>query len=122
MRSDISQFPTTEQEAYRKQAQFIREVADVLRKNIVQGTRIQDPENGEGDGVYREFKPLILRNIVDIIFVGIRMTKDTELGDNNTIKNPFPMEASRSKRRTEKAQPHKFVQRYLSPSFEITLT
>jgi len=57
-----------------------------------------------------------------IFFVGIRITKDTELGDNNTIKNPPQMESSRSKRRKEKEQSHKFVQRYLSPSFEITLT
>jgi hypothetical protein len=47
----------TDPEAYQKQAQFIREVADVLRKNIVQGTRIH-PENNEGAEVYREFMPL----------------------------------------------------------------
>ncbi|KIM49452.1 hypothetical protein M413DRAFT_59344 [Hebeloma cylindrosporum] len=78
MRSDISQSPTTDPETYQKQAQFIREVADVLRKNIVQGTRIPS-ENNAGDEVYR-----------------IRMTKDTELGDNETIKSPPPIESSRS--------------------------
>jgi hypothetical protein len=56
MRSDISQSPTTDPEAYQKQAQFIREVADVLRKNIVQGTRVH-PEGNEGAEVYRELKP-----------------------------------------------------------------
>ena len=47
----------TDPEAYRKQVQFIREVADVLRKNIVQGTRIH-PENNEAAEVYRKLKPL----------------------------------------------------------------
>lgn len=50
------------------------------------------------------------------------MTKDTELGDNDTIKSPPPMESSRSNRRREKAQPHKCVQRYLLLNFEGTLT
>lgn len=35
------------------------------------------------------------------------MTKDTELGDNQSIKDPQPVESSRSVRRKEKSQSHK---------------
>ncbi|KAF8911154.1 RF-1 domain-containing protein, partial [Gymnopilus junonius] len=34
------------------------------------------------------------------------MTRDTELGDNESIKNPPPTESSRSSRRKEKGEPH----------------
>ncbi|KAF8968368.1 RF-1 domain-containing protein [Flammula alnicola] len=89
IRSDISQDTATDPEAYQKQTQFIREVADVLRRNVVQGTRVKAPEESGGDGVYR-----------------IRFTKDTELGDNDSVKNPPPVESSRSVRRKGKEQPH----------------
>ncbi|KAF9476325.1 hypothetical protein BDN70DRAFT_178493 [Pholiota conissans] len=89
IRTDISQ-GVTDAESIQKQSQFAREIADVLRRNVVQGTRVQSPEESEGDGVYR-----------------IRMTKHTELGDNDSIKNPPPMESGRSARRREKGEPHK---------------
>ncbi|KAF9533469.1 RF-1 domain-containing protein [Crepidotus variabilis] len=80
VRTDISQQDASSPELFVKQTQFIREVADVLRKNIVQGERLGEssPENP----VYR-----------------IRMTKNTELGDNDTIKNPAPTESGRGARR-----------------------
>ncbi|KAF8188370.1 RF-1 domain-containing protein [Pholiota molesta] len=86
IRNDISQ--GTDAESIQKQTQFAREIADVLRKNVVQGTRVQAPEESGGDGVYR-----------------IRLTKDTELGDNESIKSPPPIESGRSARRREKGQP-----------------
>ncbi|KPI44168.1 Mitochondrial zinc maintenance protein 1, mitochondrial [Cyphellophora attinorum] len=45
-------------------------VAEVLRTNVVQGKRIGGVE-GEGEGVYK-----------------LNIHKDTERGDNDTVKNP----------------------------------
>ncbi|KAF5331059.1 hypothetical protein D9619_006019 [Psilocybe cf. subviscida] len=88
IRGDITKQDFTNPETFQKQTQLIREVADVLRRNVVQGTRVREPEEVGGDGVYQ-----------------IRLTKDTELGDNDSIKNPPPIESSRSSRRREKGQP-----------------
>ncbi|KAF9036548.1 RF-1 domain-containing protein [Panaeolus papilionaceus] len=87
IRSDITQNPPSTPEAAQERIAFVREVADVLRKNIVQGTKVS--KDGPGDAIYR-----------------IRMTKDTELGDNDSIKNPPPMEPINRRRR--KSQPSKY--------------
>ncbi|KAH9484039.1 Mitochondrial zinc maintenance protein 1, mitochondrial [Psilocybe cubensis] len=92
IRNDISQNSATDPEAYQKHNQFIKDVAQVLRKNVVQGVHIKEPGEHDGGSLYR-----------------IRMTKDTELGDNDSIKNPPPIESSRSARRKEKGQPHKHL-------------
>ena len=52
MRSDITNSPKTDPESQHKQNQLIHEIADVLRRNIVQGTKLQD-DNGES--LYRKF-------------------------------------------------------------------
>ncbi|PPR00051.1 hypothetical protein CVT24_009007 [Panaeolus cyanescens] len=80
IRSDITQNLPSNPEAVQERITFVREVADVLRKNIVQGTKVT--ENEAGEGLYR-----------------IRMTKDTELGDNESIKNPPPIEPTNRRRR-----------------------
>ncbi|KAG8838151.1 hypothetical protein FRB91_007768 [Serendipita sp. 411] len=70
----------TDPKVYTESVQLANEIAEVLRKNFVQGRRA-------GDGVYN-----------------IRITKDTELGSNETIKNPAPMERpSRARRREREA-------------------
>ncbi|KAG6874080.1 hypothetical protein C0995_006937 [Termitomyces sp. Mi166 len=75
-------------ETYEQQIQLGREVADVLRKNIVQGVRVPSAEGTPE--VHETFR--------------LRLTKHTELGSNETIKNPPPMELSdRSMRKQEKA-------------------
>ncbi|KAF8162909.1 RF-1 domain-containing protein [Crassisporium funariophilum] len=85
IRHDIAKDATTDPVAYQKRNEFMREIADVLRRNVVQGARVQGPEQD----LYR-----------------IRMTKDTELGDNDSVKNPPPVERSnRSMRRREKGEP-----------------
>ncbi|PPQ68930.1 hypothetical protein CVT25_009024 [Psilocybe cyanescens] len=89
IRHDIAQNNTADPEAYQKHNQFIRDVAQVLRKNVVQGVHIPGKAQEDGASLYR-----------------IRMTKHTELGDNDSIKNPPPVESSRSLRRREKGQPH----------------
>ncbi|KAG6896939.1 hypothetical protein C0992_005145 [Termitomyces sp. T32_za158] len=75
-------------ETYEEQNQFQREIAEVLRKNIVQGVRATNVEGArKGQETFK-----------------LRLTKDTELGSNDTIKNPPPMKRSdRSLRRQEKA-------------------
>ncbi|KAF4614714.1 hypothetical protein D9613_003239 [Agrocybe pediades] len=87
IRTDIAQEPPADAEGYKQRIQFIHEVADVLRRNVVQGIKV--PTSSPEEELY-----------------SIRMTKHTELGDNESIKNPPPMESSRSKRRKENGQPH----------------
>ncbi|KDR81829.1 hypothetical protein GALMADRAFT_221696 [Galerina marginata CBS 339.88] len=100
IRSDLTKNPLTDPEAYQKQTLFIREVADVLRQNIVQGVKV---ENGHGQDLYR-----------------VRLTKDTELGDNDSIKTPPPMESSRSMRRKEKGQSENPLLGAVPPEAEST--
>jgi len=70
----------TDETAYAESVKFANEVAQVLRKNLVQG-RLQQ------DGVYN-----------------LRITPETELGSNDTIKNPPPLERpSRARRRAQEA-------------------
>ncbi|KAI0069888.1 hypothetical protein K474DRAFT_1609701 [Panus rudis PR-1116 ss-1] len=81
MRAEILPGPsTTDPTAFEEKVKLTREVADVLRRNIVQAHKVQDPEAAEERWQ-------------------IKITKDTELGDNETIKNPRPMESSRSARK-----------------------
>ncbi|KAJ3496459.1 hypothetical protein NMY22_g19808 [Coprinellus aureogranulatus] len=71
----------TTPDAYQQSTQHFRDIAVVLRKNIVQASKV-----GESDGkdVYR-----------------VHMRPETELGDNDTVKNPAPVESSRSARKRE---------------------
>lgn len=52
IRTDISKSEVTNDETSQQQAQFLRDVANVLRRNVVQGTRVKGPEEAGGDGVY----------------------------------------------------------------------
>ncbi|KJA20240.1 hypothetical protein HYPSUDRAFT_142437 [Hypholoma sublateritium FD-334 SS-4] len=88
IRSDMSKRKVETDESLQKQTQFVQDVANVLRKNVVQGILVKSPEESGGDGIYR-----------------IRLTKDTELGDNESIKNPTPVESGRSARRKERGEP-----------------
>ncbi|RDB24284.1 putative peptide chain release factor C12orf65, mitochondrial [Hypsizygus marmoreus] len=74
-------------ETYEQQTKLGREIADVLRKNIVQGVKISNIEGlSDGKETFR-----------------LRITKDTELGSNDSVKNPTPVEKSnRSMRKEEK--------------------
>jgi len=83
IRSDITNSSETDPESQHKRNQLIHDIADVLRRNVVQGTKLQEDSNG------RPLYQLHLRN-------------ETELGDNNSIKNPAPIQSSRSMRRKEK--------------------
>ncbi|KAG1906014.1 RF-1 domain-containing protein [Suillus fuscotomentosus] len=67
------------------------ELATMLRRNVVQARRTQTQD---GDDAWK-----------------LRFTKDTELGENESIKNPPPMPSSRQARRLEKGG-----QRFISSS------
>ncbi len=96
MRSDIAH---QHAESPEKKTQFIREVADVLRKNVVQGQKLESDAKG---AVYR--MSLLLVFLISLWHaLGLRMNEFTELGDNSTIKNPPPLESARRARRRSKA-------------------
>ena len=59
---------------------------------------------GRLDGVRGQPSPII--DDIDIPLLGLRITKDTELGSNDSIKSPPPMLSSRSVR---KRQPSPYV-------------
>ncbi|KAG1718503.1 RF-1 domain-containing protein [Suillus lakei] len=59
-------------------------LATMLRRNVVQARRTQTQD---GDDAWN-----------------LRFTKDTELGENESIKNPPPMPSSRRARRLEKSE------------------
>jgi hypothetical protein len=80
MKHDSTQYAqNSDPVAYESSIKLTREVADVLRKNVVQAEKVQD--NQGQDDLWR-----------------IRLTKDTEIGSNDSIKNPPPI--SRGNRRT----------------------
>lgn len=62
--------------------QLAKDLAMMLRRNVVQAQRIERDSAGDA--------------------WSLRFTKDTELGDNSTIKNPPPMQSSRRARKLEK--------------------
>lgn len=105
--------------AYAARVQLGREVADVLRKNVVQGVKVDRDDSassgalhGGGQaqdehGLWRkcQHNPRQKRgpqfNAFSFFRVGLRMTDHTELGSNNTIKS----ETSRSSRTIRERQP-----------------
>jgi len=74
----------TAPEEYQRQIQLTQDIANVLKKNVVQAAKVDDRDESE---TWR-----------------IRITADTELGDNETIKQPAPR-SSRSLRKSEKEIP-----------------
>lgn len=69
-----------------------REIADFLRKNIVQAQRLHRQPGEENVDTYSTCRLLFFTSLEGFIWrVEIRFTEDTELGDNDTIKNPENM-------------------------------
>ncbi|TFK42986.1 RF-1 domain-containing protein [Crucibulum laeve] len=82
MRTDALNAQTaTEPETYQQHIQLGREIADILRRNVVQAVKVPEPESAEGSETWR-----------------VRITKDTELGDNDSIKAPQPIEVPSNRR------------------------
>ncbi|KAF6764779.1 RF-1 domain-containing protein [Ephemerocybe angulata] len=74
----------TTPESYEQSTKLFRDIAVVLRHNIVQASKVRQMEDGKD--LYR-----------------VHMRSETELGDNYSIKNPAPVDtSSRSARKREK--------------------
>ncbi|KAL4076967.1 hypothetical protein V8B97DRAFT_1359052 [Scleroderma yunnanense] len=76
---------------------------------VLEGTAQNDPKQVEDKiQLAKDLAMMLRRNVVQAYKVGgddtwsLRFTKDTELGDNSTIKNPPPMQSSRRARNLEK--------------------
>ncbi|CCM03690.1 uncharacterized protein FIBRA_05835 [Fibroporia radiculosa] len=74
--------PPADPKQCEEKIRLTKEIADVLRKNVVQAVKV---ESTDGPEAIERFK--------------MRITEHTELGDNDTIKNPSPVESSRSVRK-----------------------
>ncbi|KAI0303479.1 RF-1 domain-containing protein [Multifurca ochricompacta] len=70
----LEQRSVTEEDVFQNNLKLGREIANFLRKNVVQAERLQVQPGEENTETYK-----------------IRITKYTELGDNATIKNPENM-------------------------------
>ncbi|KAJ6496527.1 RF-1 domain-containing protein [Mycena vitilis] len=71
---------TTDPAVYEQHNALAREIASIVRKNLVQASRTDDTAE-----TWR-----------------VRITEETEMGSNESIKNPTPLETSRRARRKEK--------------------
>ncbi|EAU88237.1 hypothetical protein CC1G_03909 [Coprinopsis cinerea okayama7 len=88
MRNDAIAAAQTANDAasYEQHTALFKDIATVLRKNIVQAAKVRQLEDG-----------------TDIYHVNIR--EETELGDNESIKSPPPIPPRRSKREASNAAP-----------------
>ncbi|CAL1703670.1 unnamed protein product [Somion occarium] len=85
MRNEVLPCPLTmDPTQFEEKIVLTRDIADVLRKNIVQARKIELPSSNEDR--YQ-----------------LRLTEHTELGDNESIKNPRPVSARSARKR--KGQP-----------------
>ncbi len=55
IRSDVSKRKVTNDESLQQQTQFVQDVANVLRRNVVQGILVKSSEESGGDGQYRTY-------------------------------------------------------------------
>ncbi|KAJ6547404.1 RF-1 domain-containing protein [Mycena capillaripes] len=76
---------TTDPVVYEQHNALAREIATIVRKNLVQATRIDNSQNAD---TWR-----------------VRITEETELGSNDSIKSPPPLETGRRARKKEKDVP-----------------
>ncbi|EED77345.1 predicted protein [Postia placenta Mad-698-R] len=76
----------SDSEQLQEKIKLTREIAEVLRKNIVQAVKIEDARDPES---YDRFK--------------LNITEHTELGSNDTIRDPQPVVSSRSARKRTSA-------------------
>jgi hypothetical protein len=79
--------PLSDVKTYEDSITFAREIADVLRKNIVQAVKVEDGQDNGDQGTWK-----------------LRITKDTELGSNDSIKNPAPMTSRRARKQENSTQ------------------
>lgn len=88
---------TTDPKAFEEKITLTKEIADVLRKNIVQARRVENPSSEEK---WRMFllSAALTNAYSNPIFAELRITEHTELGDNDSIKAPPPIPPKGSRR------------------------
>lgn len=93
---------TSEPKVVLEKVTLIREMADFLRRNVVQARKVPDEPTSDGSDRWR--KSLTLSNASRHLQVNVELgiTEHTELGSNDSIKNPS--QSSRSARKQERAQ------------------
>ena len=85
MRQDASVASSiTDPKLYQDQEQLARDVADILLRNIVQGTKVTQDQHS-GQDTWRMFKYMYDLSQIHIL-QGLHIRPDTELGSNDTIK------------------------------------
>jgi hypothetical protein len=98
----LEQYSVADEEVFRNNLKLGREIADFLRKNIVQAEHLPG-KTGEDNMETYSTCTLFTCSTLSSRHAEIRMTKHTELGDNATIKNPENMvEMPRRRRQKEK--------------------
>ncbi|EPT06230.1 hypothetical protein FOMPIDRAFT_1110057 [Fomitopsis schrenkii] len=75
--------PNADQQQVQEKIRLAKDISGVLLRNVVQAVKLDEPPRGSQD--YERFK--------------LRITEHTELGSNESIKDPLPMESSRSARK-----------------------
>jgi hypothetical protein len=93
IRKDASeQYSVTDEEVLKNNLKLGREIAGFLRKNIVQAERLQVQPGEENTETYSTCSILLFASLeAFIMHAEIRIAEHTELGDNDTIKNPENM-------------------------------
>lgn len=94
----------TESSAYAEKVKLGHEIAEVLRKNVVQAHKESTQSTTDGD-VWSAFHFLIFYEaiLMSRLFLGIQLRDGIEIGDNESIKAPLPSQInSRRARKQDK--------------------
>lgn len=93
----------TDPKLYQNQEQLARDVADILRRNIIQGTKVAQDQH-PGQDTWSMCKAIYDISQIHILR-GLHIRPDTELGSNDTIKGARIADtaSSRSVTKREKA-------------------
>ena len=83
-------------------SQIVVEIAGVLLRNVVQAVKLDEPVRGPSE--YERFRKSARTmstqpNPKLYATPELRITEHTEMGSNESIKNPLTMESSRSARK-----------------------
>ncbi len=97
----------SDKQVFSEKITLAREIAEVLRKNVVQARKVENPDSEKEKWRTSQITPLnysLTRHTLEL-----QITKHTELGDNDSIKSPPPVESSRSARKRTKSVIHTSV-------------
>lgn len=107
MRADaLEAVSKTTPHAYQETIQLGYDIAEVLRRNVVQAQKVREQTESNKE-TWRALNPVFYLFIPILkfswLFTGLRLTKDTEMGDNESIKTAQPCTSnSRRARKEEK--------------------